>query len=254
MTAALGWALAAATTASSVVLARLLAARMELVARASHELRGPLQAAWLGLHGLGRDRPPIGTAGAIEPKPGRGALADRSARVAAIAIELRRAALVLDDLDAARSGRRIRDRRETVLVADLIADTAASWRPVARALGAELRFEPGAGAAVRGDRMRLAQACGNLVANAIEHGGGEVRVRAREAGARVRIEVSDGGPGLPAPVDQLVRRPRAGRGRRGRGLAITAEIASRHGGRIAAAPSSRGARVALELPVATPRA
>ena len=60
----------------------------------------------------------------------------------------------------------------------------------------------------------------------------------------------DEGPGLPAPVAELVRLPRAGRGRRGRGLAIAAEIAARHGGRLAAAPAAGGGRVVLELPAA----
>jgi len=66
----------------------------------------------------------------------------------------------------------------------------------------------------------------------------------------VRIEVIDEGPGLPAPVAQLTRRARGGRGRRGRGLAIAAEIAERHGGRLVAAPTARGARIGLELPFA----
>jgi signal transduction histidine kinase len=77
-----------------------------------------------------------------------------------------------------------------------------------------------------------------------------VRVRGRADGARVRIEVIDDGPGLSAPVAALARRPRAGRGRRGRGLAIAAEIAARHGGRLAAAPAAGGGRVVLELPLA----
>jgi signal transduction histidine kinase len=67
---------------------------------------------------------------------------------------------------------------------------------------------------------------------------------------RVRIEVIDGGPGLPATVAELARRPRGGRGSRGRGLAIAAAIARRHGGRLAAAPSERGARLVLDLPAA----
>ena len=82
---------------------------------------------------------------------------------------------------------------------------------------------------VRGDRVRLAQALGNLLANALEHGAGTVEVAARTLSGRVRIEVSDEGGGLPAPVADLARRPRAGRGRRGRGLAIASEIAARHG-------------------------
>jgi signal transduction histidine kinase len=103
---------------------------------------------------------------------------------------------------------------------------------------------------VRGERLRLAQATGNLIANAIEHGGGEIRVRGALAHERacVCIEVVDAGPGLPAPVADLARRPRGGRGARGRGLAIAATIARDHGGRLAAAPCERGAWLVLELP------
>ena len=101
-----------------------------------------------------------------------------------------------------------------------------------------------------GDRLRLAQALGNLIANAIEHGGGEVRVTVGTRAQTVRIEVCDDGPGLPAPVAALARRPRRGRGTRGRGLAIALAIARRHGGTIAAAPARAGARVVLELPAA----
>ena len=92
----------------------------------------------------------------------------------------------------------------------------------------------------------------NLVANAIEHGGGEVRVRARAAaGGGARVEVTDGGPGLPAPA----RRARRGGARAARSAAATGSrsprvIARRHGGRLVTAPSPRGARLVLELPLA----
>ena len=102
------------------------------------------------------------------------------------------------------------------------------------------------------DRLRLAQACGNLVANAIEHGGGAVHVRARTTAGGARVEVTDTGPGLPAPVPELVSAARGRRSRRGHGLALAAGIAERHGGRLASAPSPRGARLVLELPSATP--
>ena len=79
-------------------------------ARAGHEARGPLCTAQLALDGL-----------------------ERSARVEAIALELRRASLALEDL----SGR----RRETVADVDLarlLAEAAPAWRALAEAHGASL--------------------------------------------------------------------------------------------------------------------
>jgi signal transduction histidine kinase len=125
-----------------------------------------------------------------------------------------------------------------------------AWRAVALTSGVRLTLHwSGAPASVQGDRVRLAQATGNLIANALEHGGGAVDVRGGADGRTARLEVIDGGPGLPAPVAELARRPRAGRGARGRGLAIASGIAEDHGGRLAAAPSERGARLVLELPI-----
>jgi DNA-binding response OmpR family regulator len=225
------WLLAALAVAAAVGARVDLRRRRELVARACHELRGPLTAAHLALHAGARH-------GEAPPE-----------RLAAIDLELKRAGVALDDLAAARRGRRAPDRDEPVDIGDLLAYQAATWRLVAGVFGCRLELvEPGRGAIVRGDRLRLAQAVGNLVANALEHGTGRVELLARSLGDRVRIEVADEGPGLPAPVGDLTRRPRAGRGRRGRGLAIAADIADRHGGRLVAAPSPRGARVALELP------
>ena len=113
-----------------------------------------------------------------------------------------------------------------------------------------LSVEPLRGRAlVRADPLRLAQACGNLVANALEHGGSPVRVRGRVVAGRVRIEVSDAGPGLPEPVSRLIARRRRG-APRGRGLTIAARIARDHGGRLSSAPSSRGACLVIELPSA----
>jgi signal transduction histidine kinase len=229
-----GWLAALAAGGVAVALQRELGRRAELVARAGHEVRGPLTAARLAIH--------------LVERQGRA-----SPQVHAIDLELRRAARALDDLDAARAGRRARDRTDVVDVGGLVRDAAAAWRPVAAARGVRLRLDASAAAAtVHGDRTRLAQAYENLLANAIEHGGGTVELRAQAAAGRVRIEVRDEGPGLPAPVAELARHARAGRGRRGRGLAIAADIAARHGGRLAAAPSPRGARVGIELPTTRP--
>lgn len=232
-----GWLLAAGTAGAAALLGRELARRGELVARACHELGGPLTAARLGLHLVGRTSQAAGQ------------------RLVAIDGELCRAGLALEDLHAARVGRRVQERREDVDVGALLVQSVMAWHAFAVASGADLSLDgPPCRAVVRGDRLRLAQACGNLVCNAIEHGGGRVAVGARADGQRVRIEVRDSGPGLPAPVPELAAHARRGRGRRGRGLAIASEIARAHGGRLAAAPSARGATLTLELPRPRPGA
>lgn len=212
--------------------------RLVLVARASHELRGPLTAVHLGLHGLSG-----------EP-----------ARLAAIELELRRAGLALEDLAAARRGGHGRTGAERVDLAALVAEYEPAWHALVTAHGRTLRVEPpvvvlpfatGGGdmsepAAVLADPLRLAQACANLVTNAAEHGHGEVRVRVRATSDTVAIDVSDAGPGLPAPLAVMTAAARLRHGRRGHGLAIAASIASHHGGRLTA----DGACLSIELPAA----
>ncbi len=211
--------------------------RRQLVhaARARHEVRGPLCTAQLALDGL-----------------------ERSARVEAIGLELRRAALALDDLAGRPNrdsspvvglGRPRHDPSPVIDVARLLANAALAWESLAAAHGAVLSVEP-APALVAGDPLRLAQACANLVANAVEHGGGHVRVMSAAAAGRVRIEVADLGGGLPAPLPELVATARGRRSPRGHGLAIAAAIAERHGGRLIQIPEARGTHLALDLPEA----
>jgi signal transduction histidine kinase len=197
--------------------------RLVRAARAGHEVRGPLCTAQLALEGL-----------------------ERSARVEAIGLELRRAALALDDLAGAR---RARPARERVDLARLLAAAADGWRAMADARGVGLAVQPGR-AVVAGDPLRLSQALANLVANAIEHGGGHVRVSSSAGGGRARVEVADLGRGLPAPLEELVAAARGRRTARGHGLAIAAGIARRHGGRLTTVPVPRGTLVLLDLPEA----
>lgn len=227
----LGWGAALLASGAAALQTARLRHRRELVARACHELRNPLTAARLLLATMARR----------EEAP--------AARLGALDVELRRAATALDDLAAARVGRIVVSRDEPVEVGELVEELLASWHVVARAFGSDLRVgATPAGVQVRGDRVRLAQALSNLVANALEHGAGPVDLAVHRRPGTIRVEVADHGPGLPAPVGELTRRRRAGRGRRGRGLAIADQIARSHGGRIATAPADVGARIALELP------
>ena len=105
--AAGGWLAAlGAATAARLVLAR----RMELVARACHELRGPLTAARLAVH-----------LAAGQPGAPRGPLE-------AIDLELGRARLALADLSAARQGGRAADHIATFDVGALLAEVATTAR------------------------------------------------------------------------------------------------------------------------------
>ena len=225
-----GWLAAIVALLVAASAWRATGARLEAIARASHELRGPITAARLGVeHGVRM-----------------GEMSVR--RLRAIELELERASVALDDLGSAGDGGRA---SEPVDVAQLLEQSADGWRTLAAARGAELHVSwAGRPACVRGRRVRLGQAVGNVIANAIEHGAGPVEVRGRADGFAVRVEITDAGPGLPAPVAALAAGARRGRGRRGRGLAIAAAIAKDHGGRLAAAPSERGARLVLELPLA----
>jgi signal transduction histidine kinase len=230
-----GWLAAAVAAAAWLAVQRVLVVRREAVTRACHELRGPLTAVGLALD-----------LGCREERLS-------SAQLRAIRSELGRATLALEDLAGAPRGRTVPTEAAALDLDDLVEHSVRAWEGPARAAGVDLRLtRPGTDAPrrVRGDRLRLAQAVGNLIANAVEHGGDQVTVSLNTDATTVRLEVSDNGPGLPAPVEVICRQARQGSGGRGRGLAIAAGIARLHGGRLFVAPAEAGARLVLALPCA----
>jgi signal transduction histidine kinase len=109
------------------------------------------------------------------------------------------------------------------------------------------------GLVVHGDPLRLEQALGNLLDNAIRHGGPAIELAAEKRNGAVRLHVRDDGPGFPGELAAFERFTRGdsarGRGGAGLGLAIVAAIARAHGGTAgAAARSGGGADVWIELP------
>jgi signal transduction histidine kinase len=109
-----------------------------------------------------------------------------------------------------------------------------------------------------GDSMRLEQAVGNLLDNALEFGppGAEALIETWRDGGEVGITVTDGGPGVPADqreriFERFVRLDEA-RGRKrggGLGLAICREVALAHGGRAWMEPApGGGSRFSMALP------
>lgn len=236
--AVVGWLCSAAFAFTVARLRAGALARGERLAGVVHELRGPLQAAMLIVASARRGAPPA-TAGALS----------------ALEVELGRLTLAVGDLEPAAAAA-ASDPGATAAcdVAELVADLAPGWALLGSAHGRAVRVHPIAGPArARGERLRLAQALGNLVANALEHGAGDVDVRVGVgADGGVQAEVCDAGPGLPATVHALVARPPDPCRPRGRGLGIAAAIAADAGGRLAGAPAARGARLLLQLPPAPP--
>src|SRR5207247_7621223 len=107
----------------------------------------------------------------------------------------RLAQLAEDLLVIARSdGDALPLRPEPVRVNELFASVAR--RVESRADGRRLRID-GAGLVVRADRLRLEQALGNLVDNALRYGGDEIRLEAVAQNGSAELHVRDDGPGFP---------------------------------------------------------
>jgi two-component system OmpR family sensor kinase len=192
----------------------------EFVADAGHELRTPLA--------LLRTEVEIALRQAESPDELREALR-RSAEEADRLSQLAESLLLV-----ARSERgRLPLQLETLDVDELFATTVRrfEWRTEGR------RIEPEpAGLRLEGDRLRLEQALGNLVDNALRHGEAPVRLSAASADGRVELHVRDGGPGFPPGylehAFERFTRPGTGRsgGGAGLGLSIVEAIAEAHGG------------------------
>ncbi|MFL5831775.1 MAG: sensor histidine kinase [Solirubrobacteraceae bacterium] len=119
-----------------------------------------------------------------------------------------------------------------------------------------LLVEAPADLVVQADRLRLEQALGNLLENALRHGDGEVTLRGAAAGDRLELQVLDHGAGfppafLPHAFERFSRgeESRAGGGA-GLGLTIVATIAHAHQGTASARNRTEGgAEVSLSLPL-----
>ena len=144
---------------------------------------------------------------------------------------------------------------ETLDADEVLVSVARRFRWRADEAGRVLRPEPAEGIRVRADRLRLEQALGNLVDNALRHGGGLVTLRAAGVNGAVELHVCDEGRGFPpAYLDQAFERfavPEPGRDGAGAGLglSIVQTIAEAHGGAAAAAnDAAGGADVWVSIP------
>ena len=146
-------------------------------------------------------------------------------------------------------------RVESLDVADLVTSVASRFEWRAQAAGRPLTTEQPDGLRIQGDPLRLEQALGNLVDNALRYGEGAVCVSARPASAMVELHVTDEGPGIPPEFvarafERFSRHDQARtRGGAGLGLAIVQAIAEAHGGSVhAVTRDGGGADVWLTVP------
>jgi len=200
------------------------------LADASHELRTPLASirGYAELFRMGAVRD------GAEAERAMGRIEQEAARMGVLVDDL----LVLARLDEVRD-----TAREPVDLAEIARDAAADARAMAPDRNIALKVADD-DTVVPGDEDRLRQVVGNLMRNALVHtpGGTDVELAVARVGDRVRLEVSDRGPGLPAPdgVVMFERFWRAepararGAGGAGLGLAIVQGIVSAHGGEVRA--------------------
>jgi two-component system, OmpR family, sensor kinase len=106
----------------------------------------------------------------------------------------------------------------------------------------------------RVDRLRIEQALGNLVDNALRHGEGAITITAATRDSTAELHVLDQGPGFPdgfgdKAFEPFSRAALSGDGS-GLGLAIVATIVRAHDGQVAAATRpDGGADVSIRLPL-----
>ncbi|HYN85533.1 MAG TPA: ATP-binding protein [Pyrinomonadaceae bacterium] len=224
----------------------------EFLATISHELRTPLTAI-LGWSSMLRE----GRLGAKEAE----------AAVEVIERNARTQQQIVDDiLDVSRiiTGK-LRVEPRALGLGDVVQAAVDSVRPAATAKNIELstRFDPRVGE-VSGDADRLQQVFWNLLSNAVKFTpvGGSVRVRVERENARsyARVVVEDTGIGirpdfLPYVFDRFRQADQSttrAYGGIGLGLAIVRHLVELHGGTVAveSAGAGRGARFAVELPLA----
>ncbi len=217
------------------------------VADASHELRTPLAILKTELElALRAGRSPQELTAALR------SAAEETDRLAQLAEDL----LVIARSDRDGLGVRL----APVEAGPLLDRVAERYAGRADSQGRALAVEAQPVTELAADEVRLEQALGNLVDNALRHGAGTVRLSAVAREATVELRVTDEGEGFPAAfLDHAFERfTRAEKGRSrggaGLGLAIVDAVARAHGGSAGAANGGGGAYVWIALPEAGPPA
>jgi len=179
------------------------------------------------------------------------------------AVLLQRVIDDLQDLAAADAGE-LALHPEHVGIGEVLAQTALANLARAETAGVRISTVLPTDIIVYADPVRLRQAVGNLVTNAIRHTppGGTVTITGRAEDAAAVIDVDDTGPGLAAAdlprVFERFWRGDKSRNRHtggsGLGLAIVRKLAEAHGGTVSVRSSEgHGASFSIRIPRQPPR-
>ena len=179
--------------------------------------------------------------------------AERAEIVAAIRAELVELSDLFDEMiDLASDQYSDEQRRDPILLADLVERSADRWR---RRTGRDITVSAD-DSVVLGDQSRLDRAVSNLLSNAHKFSppGQAIEIAVTSGD----VTVSDHGPGVPAEertkIFDRFHRTETTRSMPGSGLglAIVAQIVERHGGTVSAGESaSGGAAIGFRLPLAS---
>jgi two-component system OmpR family sensor kinase len=214
-----------------------IARERSFIADASHELRTPLAHLKAEVElALERPRRKSELEGALR------AVASETDRLTQLAEDL----LLLARVDEGK----LPVRRDDIGADELLRSIATRYERRARDAGRAIEVHAN-GARAPLDRLRVEQALGNLVENALRYGEGTIRMSAEQSGDVLELRVSDNGPGFapsfaPRAFERFTRadqsRTSAGAGL---GLAIVRAVAEAHGG----SASAGGATVIVRLPL-----
>jgi heavy metal sensor kinase len=147
-------------------------------------------------------------------------------------------------------------RTEPIDVADVLDTVGKRFESQAEALQRKLSVQTDDAPVIVGDRLRLEQALGNMVDNALRYGAGDVTLSAAQENGSVELHVLDDGPGFqPAFLERAFERfsraddARSANGS-GLGLAIAETVAHAHQGSAHAVNRPEGgADVWISLPL-----
>jgi signal transduction histidine kinase len=183
---------------------------------------------------------------------GNATLEQTRTNAAAIEGALRDVNRVLTDLLVFSKDLRVNLYRHPL--ATIVDEAVAAAHPLAAEKGIALRHTGATCVDISVDKLKLVQALGNVIGNAIDmsRAGSEIVVDTRVRDHRAEISITDQGPGVPAPDREAIFTPffTTKEHGTGLGLAIAREFTEAHGGRLWVEdnPGRRGARFVFEIP------